>query len=80
LNPGVQDARVRNGAHEALDEGRELEIAHLFAGFANRFGALIAVGASYLALWLAIVAVSALVTGVSVWVMLGAGPDLASAA
>ena len=65
---------------KALDEGRELEIAHLFAGFSNRFSALIAVGASYLALWLAIVAVSALVTGVSVWVMLGAGPDLASAA
>ena len=65
---------------KALDEGRELEIAHLFAGFANRFGALLAVGASYLALWLAIVAVSALLTGVSVWVMLGAGPDLAGAA
>ena len=36
-------------------------------------------GAIYLALLLAIVVVSALVTGVSVWVMLGAGPDLASA-
>jgi hypothetical protein len=65
---------------KALDEGRELEIAHLFAGFTNRFGALIAVGAIYLVVWLAIVVVSALVTGVSVWVMLGAGPDLASAA
>ncbi len=64
---------------KALDEGRELEIAHLFAGFTNRFGALIAVGAIYLVLWFAIVVVSALVTGVSVWVMLGAGPDLASA-
>jgi uncharacterized membrane protein len=64
---------------KALDEGRELKIAHLFAGFANRFGALIAVGAIYLALLFAIVVVSALVTGVSVWVMLGAGPDLASA-
>src|SRR6266550_8592653 len=65
---------------KALDEGRKLEIAHLFAGFTNRFGALIAVGAIYLALLLAIVVVSALVTGVSVWVMLGAGPDLAGAA
>ncbi len=64
---------------KALDEGRKLEIAHLFAGFTNRFGALIAVGAIYLALLLAIVVVSARVTGVSVWVMLGAGPDLASA-
>jgi uncharacterized membrane protein len=64
---------------KALDEGRELEIAHLFAGFTNRFGALIAVGAIYLVLWLASVVVSALVTGVSVWVMLGSGPDLASA-
>jgi len=64
---------------KALDEGRELKIAHLFAGFTNRFAALIAVGAIYLALLFAIVVVSALVTGVSVWVMLGAGPDLASA-
>ena len=64
---------------KALDEGRKLEIAHLFAGFTNRFGALIAVGAIYLALLLAIVVVSALVTGVSVWVMLSASPDLTSA-
>ena len=64
---------------KALDERRELKIAHLFAGFTNRFGTLIAVGAIYLALLFAIVVVSARVTGVSVWVMLGAGPDLASA-
>src|SRR5437870_13390734 len=64
---------------KALDEGRELKIAHLFAGFTSRFGTLIAVGAIYLALLFAIVVVSARVTGVSVWVMLGAGPDLASA-
>ncbi|TMH97959.1 MAG: hypothetical protein E6H39_11060 [Betaproteobacteria bacterium] len=64
---------------KSLDEGRKLEIAHLFAGFTNRFGALIAVGAIYLALLLAIVVVSARVTGVSVSVMLGASPDLASA-
>src|SRR2546427_1269557 len=64
---------------KALDEGRKVEIAHLFAGFTNRFGALIAVGAIYLALLLAIVVVSALATGVSVWVMLSASPDLTSA-
>ena len=64
---------------KALDEGRKLEIAHLFAGFTNRFGALIAVGAIYLALLLAIVVVSALLTGVSVWVMLSASPDLTGA-
>ena len=64
---------------KALDEGRKLEIAHLFAGFTNRFGALIAVGAIYLALLLAIVVVSALATGMSVWVMLSASPDLTSA-
>src|SRR2546428_13680173 len=74
----VFTAGVAIGA-KALDEGRELEIAHLFAGFTNRFGALIAVGAIYLALLLAIVVVSALVAGVSVGAMLGAGPDLASA-
>jgi uncharacterized membrane protein len=64
---------------KALDEGRKLEIAHLFAGFTNRSGALIAVGAIYLALLLAIVVVSATVTGVSVWVMLSASPDLTGA-
>src|SRR5229473_736411 len=64
---------------KALDEGRELEIAHLFAGFTNRFGALIAVGAIYLVLWFAIVVVSALVTGVIVWVLVDAGADLANA-
>ncbi len=64
---------------KALDEGRELEIAHLFAGFIDRFGALIGVGAISLALWFAIVVVSAAVTGASVWVMLNASPDLASA-
>ena len=74
----VFTAGVAIGA-KALDEGRELEITHLFAGFTNRFGALIAVGAISLVLWLAIVVVSALVAGVSVWAMLGAGPDLASA-
>ena len=36
-------------------------------------------GAIYLALLLAIVVVSALATGVSVWVMLSASPDLTSA-
>jgi len=64
---------------KALDEGRDLEMAHLFAGFSDRFGALIAVGAIYLALLLAIVVVSALVTGVGVWVMLSASPDLPGA-
>jgi uncharacterized membrane protein len=74
----VVTAGVVIGA-KALDEGRKLEIAHLFAGFTNRFGALIAVGAIYLALWFAIILVSVAVTGVSVWVMLSASPDLASA-
>jgi len=74
----VYTAGVVIGA-KALDEGRELEIAHLFTGFTSRFGALIAVGAIYLALLLAIVVVSALVTGVSVWVMLSASPDLPTA-
>src|SRR5438046_8859000 len=55
---------------KALDEGRKLEIAHLFAGFTNRFGALIAVGAIYLALLLAIVVVSARVTSETLWPML----------
>src|SRR3989442_4051310 len=64
---------------KSLDEGRKLEIAHLFAGFTNRFGALIAVGAIYLALLLAIVVVRETVTGVIVSVLLSASPDLTSA-
>src|SRR5438046_8229696 len=48
---------------KSLDEGRKLEIAHLFAGFTNRSGALIAVAATYTALLLAIVVPIARVTG-----------------
>jgi uncharacterized membrane protein len=59
----------------ALDEGRELQVGHLFAGFSNRFGTLISVGALYLAASVAIVVVSALLTGASAWVMLGGSPD-----
>src|SRR2546430_13881845 len=54
---------------KALDEGRELKIAHLFAGFTNRFGDLIAVGARYLARLLAIAVVAQLGWGVCVCVL-----------
>ena len=59
----------------ALEEGRELEVGHLFAGFTSRFGVLISVGAIYVAASVAIVLVSALLTGASAWVLLGGARD-----
>lgn len=57
----------------ALDEGGELELGHLFAGFRTRFGNLIVVGAIYLALVLAIGLVVAVITGASLFAMFGGG-------
>ena len=50
------------GARE-LDEGRELELGHLFAGFRERFGTLVAVGALYLAGSFAVMVIAVIVTG-----------------
>jgi uncharacterized membrane protein len=49
----------------AADEGRALEVGHLFAGFRERFGQLVLVGALNLVATTAIVLAVALVTGVS---------------
>jgi uncharacterized membrane protein len=57
----------------AIEEGHELEFAHLFAGFQQRFGQLVAVGALYLAAWIAIILVVALVTGAGVVALLAGG-------
>jgi len=57
---------------KALDEGRELEIGHLFAGFKDKFGTLAAVGAIYLAAQVAIMLVVMLITGASLFT-LGSG-------
>jgi uncharacterized membrane protein len=58
-----------------LDEGRELELGHLFAGFRERFGPLMAVGGLYLASWVVIALIAALFTGASVMVLLGGPAD-----
>jgi len=59
----------------ALDEGGELEIGHLFAGFRERTGTLIGVGALYLGATLAIMLVVGLVMGAGMFAMMSGGSD-----
>ena len=56
---------------KALDEGRELEIAHLFGGFRNRTGTLIGIGAIYLGGSLVVMLVVGLMMGVGMGAMMG---------
>ena len=63
----------------AIDDGSGLQFTHLFEGFKTRFGTLIAVGALYLAGFVAILLVVMLVTGASVFALFMAGggqPDM----
>lgn len=55
----------------ALDEGRALEFAHLFAGFRTHLGNLLAVGAAYLALMFAVVLIVGVISGASMFAMFG---------
>ncbi len=66
----------------AIEEGGELEFKHLFGGFSNRLGPLVAVGALYLAAWIGILLVAALVGGVGVFALFlgGGGQDAAAMA
>lgn len=57
----------------ALDEGRPLEFGHLFAGFQTQLASLVAVGAVYLGLSLAIMLVVMALTGASMFSMFGGG-------
>jgi uncharacterized membrane protein len=59
----------------ALEDGRPLEISHLFAGFRDRFGTLASVGLIYLVASVVIALVVGLVTGVGIWSTLGGGAD-----
>jgi hypothetical protein len=60
----------------AIEEGRELEISHLFAGFKEKLAPLATVGAIYLGATIAIVLVVILVAGVSVFsVFRGGGSE-----
>jgi uncharacterized membrane protein len=58
---------------KALDEGSELELGHLFAGFRERTGTLIGVGALYLAATLVVMLVVGLIMGVGMFTMMGGG-------
>jgi len=58
---------------KTLDSGGELELGHLFAGFRERTGTLIAVGAIYLGVSLVIMLVVGLIMGVGMFTMMGAG-------
>jgi uncharacterized membrane protein len=65
---------------KALDRGGELELGHLFAGFRERTGTLIGVGALYLAATLVVMLVVGLVMGVGMFTMMGGGDPQAVAA
>jgi uncharacterized membrane protein len=58
----------------ALAEGGNLEFGHLFAGFRERFGTLVAVGAISFAISFAIGMLVAVVMGVGMFTMFGGGP------
>ena len=62
----------------ALDEGGELELSHLFAGFQQRAGTLIGVGALYLAASLIVMLVVGLGMGVGMFTMMGGNPEAAA--
>jgi len=61
-----------------LEEGRELEFRHLFAGFQTRFGTLVAVGLLYLAALFVVLLVVGLICGVSMFAIFRGGADPAN--
>ncbi|MDF3010844.1 MAG: uncharacterized protein K0S03_1640 [Burkholderiales bacterium] len=54
----------------ALEENQELEFAHLFAGFRQNFGTLVAVGALYLAGYVVVMLIVVVLTGASMFTMM----------
>lgn len=64
----------------AQEEGAELQIGHLFAGFREKFGPLATVGALYLAASIVIALLVGLVTGAGMWSMMSGNTDPASVA
>ena len=63
-----------------LEQGGELQVSHVFAGFRERFGNLLLVGVISLALSFVIALVAVLVTGASMGALFGAGTDPAAVA
>jgi uncharacterized membrane protein len=72
-------AGVLLGSRE-IDEGRELEVAHLFAGFKQKFAQLLTVGAIYLGAAIVIALVVGLATGVSIFAVTSGGVEHSFAA
>jgi uncharacterized membrane protein len=64
---------------KALDTGSELELGHLFAGFKERTGTLVAVGALYLAAVVVVMLVVGLTMGVGFTAMMGGDPQAMAA-
>lgn len=64
---------------KALDTGGELELGHLFAGFKERTGTLVAVGALYLAAVVVVMLVVGLMMGVGFTAMMGGDPQAMAA-
>ncbi len=65
---------------KALDDGDELKLGHLFAGFRERTGTLVGVGALYLGASLVVMLVVGLTMGVGMSAMMGQGDPQAVAA
>ena len=57
----------------ALDEGKELEFQHLFAGFRTGFGTLVATGAIYLVASIVIMFIAMIATGASLFAIFAGG-------
>ena len=55
------------------EEGRGVQVAHLFAGFRTHFGTLVAIGLIYLGITVAVALVVGLATGAGMWTLLGSG-------
>ena len=63
----------------ALDEGKDLEVQHLFAGFRAAFGTLAAIGAIYVVASIVIVLIAVVLTGASLFGLFAGGPQDAAA-
>ena len=59
----------------AIDDGSGLQFNHLFAGFQTKFGTLVAIGALYLAGFVAILLVVMVITGASVFALMMGGAE-----
>ena len=69
-------------ASRTIDQGGEAQFSQLFAGFRNRTGTLVALGAVWLVLSIIIVVIVGVITGVQVFAIMAAGgnPDQLAAA